>query len=257
MRQSAIAFAVLSLGLWPLSTRAQALPDRYGPIDPMAVGGRGMRGAQPTLLSWTGKVDALRGPQTSSDGLRGPELLDTSTGQAVRSANGGRIQSAPIAPQAPPQRLASAPAERLPTSLYDNRGDPAPPPARPTQPVQGQTLAPAAPAQQSGPQTQTAQAEPQSASSEAQTPRYYSLHREYGLTPDPVPQAQSSVLALSPAVAEAMATPPDNSPTIDLAGEDQAAVAAPPRLRNPTTGATSSSTSSGGTTTSTYSFNNP
>ena len=100
MRQSAIAFAVLSLGLWPLSTRAQALPDRYGPIDPMAVGGRGMRGVQPTLLSWAGKVDALRGPQTSSDGLRGPELLDTSTGQAVRSANGGRIQSAPIAPQA-------------------------------------------------------------------------------------------------------------------------------------------------------------
>jgi hypothetical protein len=52
-----------------------------------------------------------------------------------------------------------------------------------------------------------------------------------------------------------MATAPDTSPTIDLAGQDQAAVAAPPRLRNPTTGATSSSTTSGGKTT--YTISNP
>jgi Meckel syndrome type 1 protein len=256
MRQSAIAIAVLSLGLSPLIARAQAMPDRYGPTDPMTVGGRGGRVAQVSLLSWTGKVDALRGPQSASDSLRGPEPLDTSTGQAVRSANGARIQPASVAPQAAaPQPLPSAPLARLPTSLYDNGGGaPGAPQARPTQPVQSQALAPAGP-----PQAQSAQAEPQAASSDAQTPRYYSLHREYGLTPDPIPQAQASVLALGPAVAAAMATPPDNSPTIDLAGEDQAAATPPPRLRNPTTGATSSSssTTSGGTTTSTYTFNNP
>ena len=55
MRQSVVAFAVLAAGLLPLSAQAQALPDRYGPTDPMAVGGRDMRGAQPTLLSWTRK----------------------------------------------------------------------------------------------------------------------------------------------------------------------------------------------------------
>ena len=222
----------------------------------MAVGRHGGQGAQTTLLSWTGKVDALRGPQSASDGLRGPELMDTSTGQAVRSANGLRPQPGQTAPpQQPPQRLASAPPSRLPTSLYDNGGDPAPPQARPTQPVHSQSLAPAASAQ-AAPQAQRAQAEPQAASSDAQTPRYYSLHREYGLTPDPTPQAQSSVLALSPAVAEAMATPPENSPTIDLAGEDQAAVAPPPRLRNPTTGATSSSSSTASGGKSAYTINN-
>ncbi len=229
MRQSAIAIAVLSLGLAPLTARAQAMPDRYGPTDPMTVGGRGGRVGQVSLLGWTGKTDALRGSQSESDGLRGPELLDTSTGEAVRSANSGRLASTPVAPQTqPPQRLDSAPPARLPTSLYDNGGG-VPHRLRPAQPsrFKVQALPPAASAQ-AAPQAQSALAEPQSASSDAQTPRYYSLHREYGLTPDPVPQAQSSVLALSPAVAEAMATPPDNSPTIDLAGEDQAAVAAAP-----------------------------
>ena len=258
MRQSVVAFAVLAAGLLPLSAQAQALPDRYGPTDPMAVGGRDMRGAQPTLLSWAGKVDALRGPQSASDGLRGPEALDTSTGQAVRSANGGRLQPAPASPQTQtPQRLASAPPPRLPSSLYDNGGgDPSPPQARPTQPVQGQALAPAAASPAPAAQAQ-AQSQAQEGFSDAQTPRYYSLHREYGLIPDPTPQAQSSVLALSPTVAAAMATAPDNSPTIDLAGEDQAAATPPPRLRNPATGATSSSTPSSGTTTSTYTFNSP
>jgi hypothetical protein len=202
-------------------------------------------------LSWSGKVEALRGAQSASDGLRGPELLDTSTGQAVRSANSGRIPAPPVAARPQSPQLASAPAARLPTSLYDS-GSEAAPQARPTQPIQGHALAPTAPAQ-SAPTAQTAEAQPQAASSEAQTPRYYSLHREYGLTPDPTPQAQSSVLALSPAVAEAMATAPDTSATIDLAGQDQAAVAPPPRLRNPTTGATSSSATSGGTTTYTIS----
>ena len=239
MRQSAIIFALLALGSTPLPTHAQALPDRYGPTDATPIGGRGPRGAQTALLSWSGKVDALRGPQSSSEGLRGPELLDTSTGQAVRSANNGRIQAAPVASRPQPQQLATATTARLPTSLYDSGSEAASPQAHPTQPVQGQALAPTAPARYA-PTSQAAGAQPQAASSEAQTPRYYSLHREYGLTPDPTPQAQSSVLALSPAVAEAMATAPDTSPTIDLAGQDQAAVAAPPRLRNPTSGATPS-----------------
>jgi hypothetical protein len=256
MRQSVILLAALAAGLWPLAASAQSLQDRYDPPTQGAATAYALRGGQ-SLLSWAGKTDPLRGAQSPSDGLRGPELLDTSTGQAVRSANPGRIAAAPAQPQM--QRLASvAQPSRLPTSLYDNGSASPAPQARTTQPVQSQPIAPAAvqPAQTA----QASQAAPQYQAADEQTPRYYSLHREYGLQPDPVPAAQASVLALSPTVATAMADNTDNSPTIDLAGQDQANVAAPPRLRNPTTGTTSSnsssSTSSNGTTTTTYNFNN-
>jgi len=246
MRQSVFAIAVLAAGLLSSAAQAQALQDRYGAPNAQA-GASALRGSQ-TLLSWTGKVDPLRGSESGSGALRGPEMLDTSTGQAVRAANLGRL------PSAPPARIASAsPNPRLPTSIYDNGAVDSPPQAHPTQPVQSQPLAPTGP-------TAQADAAAQSQAGGDQTPRYYSLHREYGLTPDPTPAAQPSVLALSPTVATAMADNKDNSPTIDLAGEDQAAVAPPMRMRNPATGAivnVAPSTSSKGTTTSTYSFNNP
>jgi hypothetical protein len=259
MRQSAILIVAIAAGLAPMAARAQSLADRYDP--PNAASVAALRGPQ-TLLNWSGKVTSLRGAQSASQGLRGPELLDTSTGQAVRGANLGRLSASPA--QTQPTRIASvSPPQRLPTSLYDN-GAAAAAQARPTQPVQGQALAPAAATQTAktapAPAAQNAQAAPQYQASDEQTPRYYSLHREYGLQPDPAPPAQPSVLALSPTVASAMADNTDNSPTIDLAGQDQAAVAAPPRLRNSTTGSTSnatSSTSSNGTTTSTYTFNSP
>ncbi len=252
MRQSFVPIIALAAGLWPMAASAQSLADRYGPSSPQAIAA--LRGSQP-LLSWSGKETSLRGAQSASEGLRGPELLDTSTGQAVRSANLARL-AAPAQPQ--PARIASAsPPPRLPTSLYDNAAPV--PQAHPTQPVPGHALAPAATAQ--APADPNPHAASQYQASDEQTPRYYSLHREYGLQPDPAPPAQPSVLALSPAVASAMADNTDNSPTIDLAGQDQAAVAAPPHLRNPSTSGTgnssSSSTSSNGTTTSTYTFNNP
>lgn len=248
MRQSAFTIAVLAAGLLSSAARAQVLQDRYGAPNAQSASTAALRGSQ-TLLNWTGKVDALRGAQDDRDDLRGPEMLDTSTGRAVRSANLGRLP--PTRPASPAPMASAAPNPRLPTSLYDNGApaDPAPS-ARPSQTVQSQALPPApAPSPAQSPQ-----------SGDDQAPRFYSLHREYGLTPDRVPSAQPSVLALSPTVASAMADNKDDSPTIDLAGEDQAAVAPPLRLRNPTTGAivnVSPSASLKGAATSTYTFNNP
>jgi hypothetical protein len=250
MRQFIIS--IVALALLPQGARAQRLQDRYDPPNEATATAAALRGGQ-TLLSWTGKVEPMRGPQSESDGLRGPELLDTSTGQAVNAAYGPRGSGRPL--QAQPRGIASAPPPtRLPTSLYDNGYAEPAPPARPSRPVQGQLLPPAAPTRtaQSAQPAQGAAAQP---ADQEQTPRYYSLHREYGLQPDPTPQAQPSVLALSPTVATAMADNTDNSPTIDLAGQDQAAVDAPPRLRNNASGS-GSSTSTSGSGTSTYKFNN-
>ncbi len=249
MRQSAFSIVVLAVGLLSSAARAQVLQDRYGAPNAQSASNATLRGSQ-TLLNWAGKVDPLRGSESGSDTLRGPELLDTSTGRAARSANLGRLPPAPPARSVVPAPVAlAAPNPRLPTSLYDN-GVPADParPARPTQTVQSQALPPA-PSPGQGPRL-----------GDDQVPRYYSLHREYGLTPDRVPSAEPSVLALSPTVASAMADNKDESPTIDLAGEDQAVVAAPQRLRNPATGAIVTVPRSGsvkGAATSTYTFNNP
>ncbi len=251
MRQSAFAIVVIVAGLLSPAARAQVLQDRYGAPNAQSAGNATLRGSQ-TLLTWAGKVDPLRGSESGSDALRGPELLDTSTGRAVRSANLGRLPSAPPARSVGAAPVATAATNpRLPTSLYDNGApaDPAPA-AGLTQTMQSQALPPA-------PAPPAAQAPP---SGDDQVPRYYSLHREYGLTPDRAPAAQPSVLALSPTVATAMADNKDDSPTIDLAGEDQAAVAPPQRLRNPATGAVvnvAPSASSKSATTSTYTFNNP
>lgn len=268
MRRPVIAFAALALGLLPLAARAQATQDRYGPSDQATppAGGAALRGAQraasTTLLSWTGKTDGLRGPEGDSDRLRGTAPLNTATGLAVRSANAGRISSASARPA--PQRLASAApstlqGRKLPSSLYDPGYADAAPTPRPAQPVQqGQPPAPAQatqnpPAAQAAaqPQGQTqGQTQAQQASASApEGAHYYSLHREYGLTPDPIPAADPSVLALSPTVAQAMASNPDDGPSIDLAGQDQANVAPPPRQYNQGSSSTSSTSSSSSQTT--------
>jgi hypothetical protein len=85
------------------------------------------------------------------------------------------------------------------------------------------------------------------------------LVRDYGLTPDPIPPAAPSVLALSPTVASAMAGDKDDGPPIDLAGEDQANAAPPAHqysssYSNPNAPASSgtTTTNSNGQTTTTY-----
>jgi hypothetical protein len=263
---------------------------------------RGPQGAAPirtSYLTWTGKVDPLRGAQSDGDRLRGPALLDTATGRALRADAPMRGLQAPVAqsvaapipapapvaalrpsvgvgaaptpPQPKPTSYASAasapaaaaPPRRLPASLYDQgyAGPAAATPAQQTQPVQtGQPaplppLAGAAPAPQAQSQAQ-APAQGQLAAAES-GPRYYSLHREYGLTPDPIPPAAPSVLSLSPTVAQAMAGDKDDGPPIDLAGQDQADAAPPPHNYNYNTGSSSSgsgttSTNANGQTTTTY-----
>ena len=317
MRPCVLVLALLTgAALAPMTARAQVTQDRYdaaGPETALPAAGAALRGSQsktgqptkPTFLSWAGKVDALRGPEGESDGLRGAAPLDTSTGRAVRFANASHFQGQTQAPARaqtqpppstrlayaqPPQQIrpqATPSSSRLPTSLYDQgyvapqgqntQGQPSqgqPPQARPTQPMGAAKRLPAAalagpppaqplyqsPAQyqaQQPPAPYPAQPQQQGAGGEGQ-PRFYSLHREYGIQPDPTPHAEPSVLALSPTVAQAMADNKDDGPPIDLAGQDQASVAAPPRLRNNSDNASSSdpnsttTTNANGQTTTTY-----
>ena len=199
MRPCVLVFALLSGAIVaPMTARAQVTQDRYdasGPEAPLPVAGATLRGSQsktgqptkPTFLSWAGKVDALRGPEGESDGLRGAAPLDTSTGRAVRFANASHFQGQTQAPARaqtqgqpqqptrlayaqPPQQVrpqAAPSSSRLPSSLYDQgyvdpRGQNAQNPAsqaRPTQPVgAAQRLPPAALA---GPPAATPYQQPQ------------------------------------------------------------------------------------------------
>lgn len=280
--------SVALLGLSAVGARAQTLQDRYGPPTQTAATAAALRGSQTAVLSWPGKVSNLRGAEEADGRLRNPAPLDTSTGYAVRSANAARYSQAARTPQPQMQRLASAPPPpasapaRLPTSLYD---DGAAAPAAPTQRMNNQALPPAQPAAQAQQQLppdqqawhppawanplaqpaaqaqQPAQPAAQPATQTAsvapgeQGARFYSLHREYGLQPDPTPPAQSSVLELSPTVAMAMQDSKDDSGSIDLAGQDQAQ-ASQMRPRNNTT-ATSGSSSSTSSNTKTYTTKTP
>jgi len=284
MRLPVLALILASLA--PLAAHGQALQgpavqDRYdapGPQPPPAEGAplRGPQGQRPTrtaYLTWTGKSGSLRGPEGDSDGLRGAMPLNTATGLAVRGANPKRFMTSPPAAAstsaAPPPHMAlitsAAQPQRLPASLYDRGYVEPSQAARPTVPVQqGPALSSAAGLSepQAQPQAQ-AQAQPQVQAQNGQGgPRFYSLHREYGLQPDPVPPAEPSVLALSPAVAQAMADYKDDGSPIDLAGQDQADLTSSEQARNAAnssssgsssgSSSSSSSTSSNGQATSTY-----
>jgi hypothetical protein len=263
MRSSVIAFAACA-SLLAGAARAQALQDRYDPPTQAAATDYALRGSQTPMLTWAGKVEPLRGAQSAREDLRGSAPLDAGVGHSVRGANSARYASAsaPTATRAASlARISPASSEsgaaRLPTSLYDTAAGPAPA-AQPASPIYAQPIPQAAPAPVSAPPAQA-----QTISAGNQSPHFYSLHREYGITPDRPAPAQPSILALSPTVATAMQdSAKDNSPTIDLAGEDQAQVAAPPRLRNAngtistSSAQTSSTTNTDGATTTTYNYRN-
>lgn len=112
-------------------------------------------------------------------------------GKATPAAAPARLER-PVQPRAPDLRAAT-PAPALPTSIYD------PAPAKPA--------AAATPAPTRQPVRALAQAAAP-ASSGYPTARFYSLHRAYGETPDPVPLGPQFFASSSPD----LAAPPPPSP---------------------------------------------
>jgi hypothetical protein len=154
----ALAFVALAAS----AVSAHAAEDRYGPTAVRA-------GAAPTqpyagpMLSWSGKVAPAAAAAAPPAGPAGPALLP-----------GGLYRSAlPVpAPAAPPMAPLTA---RTPVAAY------APPVAAP-QSLYSRPMA-AAPAAAPPPPSPTAIQGGLYASS---APRFYSVHRPYGETPDPI-----------------------------------------------------------------------
>jgi len=172
--RSLIGLATLSMALAAFAAPCAAQDGR----DESAQGDPGYRGP---FLSWAGKTAA------------------SSPAPAEPEAPPGDLPPPSAAPDPAPQRIAVAP---LPP--------PAPPPAayapdvRPAPPV-AMSAPPPAPA--SPPPVQLAQAAPPAATASASphvSARYYSLHREYGMTPDPVTLPADRPMVL--------VGPPDNPP---------------------------------------------
>jgi len=113
------------------------------------------------MLTWPGKVQEAPRRQANAAHYR---IWNPETGQALA---------------APP---AAVPAPRQPAALPSSIYDPAPPAAR----AAPQPLPPPAPIRQA-----QAQGQPTSASDgDYQPAHFYSLYREYGQNPDPIPPSQ-------------------------------------------------------------------
>lgn len=171
----------IAIGLaFATTAAAQTVPDRYGPpragvqtasaAQAMAYGGR--------MLSWASKVEpapavAPRAPEPAAPQAQAPqprrELM------ASRAYTLGEIEQAPE-PQ--PAHAAAPPAR--PASLYDT---PAPRTAA-AAPQPAPVAAPPAPVRVAAAPT----AAPMAAPGGGAPTRLYSLHREYGMAPDPTPQ---------------------------------------------------------------------
>lgn len=205
---SSRAPVVLCLGLWlasaTLASAQSLVQDRYGP--PPAAAYQAASGAAPyggRMLGWAGK----RGPgpaQTTASAAR-PEPLalarqfgpQTSPPPPAAAPQAPRVQpgyepvlrsSLAAAAEPAPALLGGPPAKPLPTSIYGQ--------AAPTPPPAPQAFAQASPAPRPG------------------GSQLYSLHREYGMTPDaiPAPPAGDNFILVGP---------PDTPETSDD-GEDPA-----------------------------------
>jgi len=120
------------------------------------------------------------------------------------SADGRVTAAAPPAPT-----LAPAPPARAPRQQVSAAMTPAPAPAAPPQTAQPES-APPPPAPQRLADNSAA-AMPAAGASNAVPVRYYSLHRAYGMTPDPVPTPQDRPMVLI--------GPPDNPPAQAPSGD--------------------------------------
>lgn len=198
-----VSTLALTTAALALASVAQA-GDRYGPPParrPLATAAPAQPGAAPTpisyngpLLNWAGKRPAQAPVQPAAPGA--PQRIP---GGLYRGQPG--VPTPPVAPAPPPAPYAPA---ALPDSLYAPvRAAPSAPvaPAPPVAPV-----APAAPVATlpPPPSPQRLAASSPYASS---TPRAYSVIREYGGTPDPIP---------APAYAGSPAFRPETSLTTPL-----------------------------------------
>src|SRR5579871_1225730 len=176
-----LALAASALALGGLAGAASAQPDRYGPPP-----------------AW------LERARTSAPAYKGPFLTWADKTSAAPAAS-----AQPVAPPEPARQRQMAALVRPPTPAHPPRFSPPPPPAqayappppsyappqRPLAPPPS-TYAPpqpapvvAAAAQPPGPAAQAAASAPSSV-------RYYSLHRAYGLAPDPDPKPTNRPLVL-------------------------------------------------------------
>ena len=181
MRASlALPSVLVALALCAAPAAAQSPPDRYGPARSAATLAMSAYGGR--MLTWSGK---------SAEQVAAP----------VQQAAPSAVQPAPAA-FAPPPPVAPAPA-----------ATPAPAPA-PIARLTERAAPQAAAAPPSAPQpftvAATAPAALRAPGGGAPT-RLYSLHRAYGLSPDPAPQVESAprYVLIAPAEAPATAAPDD------------------------------------------------
>ena len=179
MRASfALPSVVVALALCAAPAAAQSPPDRYGPARSAATLAMSAYGGR--MLTWSGK---------SAEQVPAP----------VEQAAPSLVRPAP-AVFAPPPLVAPAPAAApapapAPIARLTER---AAPPSAPQPAPQPFTVAATAPAALRAP------------GGGAPT-RLYSLHRAYGLSPDPAPQVESAprYVLIAPAEAPATAAPDD------------------------------------------------
>jgi hypothetical protein len=185
----------------------------YAP-DPASAGSPSARAAGLRLLTWPGKVE----PSSQTGRPRAAARTWTSrsySGLALRGGDGARPQtlataSAPAprrawdpAPKSDPALPAASQPAALPTSIYA----PAPPPAVAAAPIAPARQIPAAPRA-----TALAAA---NETSDYQPTHFYSLHRQYGDTPDPIPLDAQFFASSSPDLAQ---PPPPLPRTVTTTG---------------------------------------
>lgn len=159
-----LAFAVLAAS----ACSAHAAEDRYGPSTTAAATGVGPAPYAGPTLSWNGNTAAATPPAPLAAEPVRPDLMP-----------GGLYRSAP-APQAPlasvtPVRPAAAPTGYAPPAYSPQTSAPQSLYSRPTPSAPMAALAP--------PPSQTAI---QGGLYASGGPHYYSVHRAYGMTPDPI-----------------------------------------------------------------------
>ncbi|WP_374571614.1 hypothetical protein [Phenylobacterium sp.] len=176
------------------SAAAQTAPDRYGPVrtparapaqapmltasaaDTLTYGSR--------MLSWASKVEPA--PAAAPAPVSAPLAAPAPQRPAATDPRAYTLGEIEPAPRPAPARQAPVPA-----SLYDS---PAPAPAAPVQAARPEpaSAAPVAaaqvqPAQPAAAPVRVAAASPMAGAGGGVPVRFYSVAREYGLTPDPLP----------------------------------------------------------------------
>lgn len=167
--------------------------DRYGPAP---IGNRGRADALPPgmrTLNWSGKVAPVAPRATEQQATLEPVPGGALRQTSVPGANRSAVQPAAAVP------AENAPWRRLTGIAQPPATDPAGPSARPTTPVEAQGPLPAAAtaASPSTPDYRTDAAATSTPASQGDQARYYSLHRDYGETPDPVSMPEKTQVFLA------------------------------------------------------------